>query len=523
MSSITFSDFINLAKTAPDSNYGFVVSKGKLFLSPSGDKAINVRTWNVFKRAVYEYTQENKERVERIFTRYFSKLNIAGGGIFLNVTDLEAVGVGLADIQISDLEWQLAQERNSRKLEYFKPNEIKALRERANPIPFLKPMKPPQELRAGTQSPFDNFKPYDALVSDQRRLALYQPLKWHPHAFAERFAMAMVNCEMEEGTLIPVDYGDGNVDFYTVKRIIVYHGLYMVALSPTSAHSLLQPMVAFRQTQSSLASLDAIHTWLANLQKNAGETAYEEARKEIMRLMNDPEFCPPGKKVILTDYSLGNAFGGYFFRDHFEKISDAILFNCVCNGHVTVMQHEGVKKYRLADYIADHINQLPPDVYPPRIFVRWNKYDMANNSGECLFGHDLKHPLAFVQLIISTVGEDPGMNLLKWLRLHGTRTIDSNQKFPCEIYHNEACDPHIDNKKRGKEIYKWEQLRSSWVAVLLYYTISIVYELAFFIFNLLGIEFFRTSEAGNPLAKPRRIGSLTPTPTPYNSPMKKGF
>lgn len=500
MRSPTIHEFVAAAYRA-DPHGELIVQDGRVYLVDEkydlnvSEQELRKRTWEAFQRALEETFSD--KRINKICADYpFSSDNerdwfqIKEPYPALMRRHVEIFGVGSANIHIDDL----LEQGNPSDLT---PGQLHSAYIQADPLHYLGETSDPTSLRAGP-SDFAQYLWIPQVAKDRKRVNLYQGvenLNWH--AYLQRLSMAIIGCEPKVGTLIPAPIGGGRVDYYKVHKIIPAKGLYAVALKPVSKFSKLQKMVLFRQTRTSLNEMDTIHSWINNVEKNIGQTGYEAAQKQLQSLMEDPDFCRKDEKVVVSAYSLGGAHCGHFCREFWRRISEAVFFNDVSNSDLKV-----------AEGLADEINQLPPDTLGPNVTIYRAISskdgmigDWAHFSGRKHVFWGIKHPGTSVQ-VKSFILPDltPPRDIATWGKFHGWRYLDEGdgnpyEKYEVNVYRGRTLvDRELDNHQRGEAIKRFEEMRLSLGTKVLYDVLNIGFRILDFSLRFFGIPILKTSE-----------------------------
>jgi hypothetical protein len=481
-SPISFADFFITASQLRNWSDEIIVQDGRVIAeankSPETDLDEARRaTWQIFQQAVSPLFE--RARLKEILERYSFNLEVIveEGALPLVQRMVAKIATGAALPSTADLE-QLAGPR----LSVMTPREILGPYNEARRHAYTSaPITPLSEVRGGPKEAHE-YVIYDPFLQDEKVVSLLEGVQHlDREAYLERLTMAINGHEIPEGTIIPAPgTTKGSLDFYEVYRFVAKKGLYAVALKPCSSKSTLPPLLCFRCTQSSLGALDAVHTWRNNAQKNIGEKGYKACRADLDALLLDREFNPKGR-ITLAAYSLGGAHGGLFFRDHWRDVDNAYFYRSVHNA-------EGV-----AEQLAEEINQLPPAYPGPSIYIDRAVGDWASYAGYRHVGHGITHPGTWLRVREYDLGFIP-KNFDQWFNLHSMRVLDSEKKFPMRIYFRDELFHELDNRKRGEVIKQYEEMRMTIGDKILYHVIDFFYRILGFIFELMGIRIFRTSE-----------------------------
>jgi len=169
----------------------------------------------------------------------------------------------------------------------------------------------------------------DALEADERRALMdeIRPLK-DLYAFCEILVKALVNRELPQGLYIPVPQGLSKEPLYyrIAEQFISGGGLVAYGLVPATRSSWkkLDPIILFRGSLFYPAGLDAMSSYVTDMESWLGYSGYQSGKDSMARFM---EALPEGKGVIVTGHSLGAAQAQWFTIDHAPKIKELITFN----------------------------------------------------------------------------------------------------------------------------------------------------------------------------------------------------
>ncbi|NGX45238.1 MAG: hypothetical protein K940chlam2_00383 [Chlamydiae bacterium] len=434
-------------------------------------------TWQAFEQAVSSLFPG--DRLGDILHKYSFPLgDMARDGTFALVQRMvNKIATGAALPSVVDLS-QLA----TRELIVMTPQEIGHTYNEACRAAYLAPSTAPlSDVRGGPKQAHE-YLIQDFCLQDKKLVSLLQGvqhLDWE--TYMERLTMAINGHEIPEGTVIPAPgFPKGSPDFYEVYQVVAGKGLYAIALKPCSFKSALPPLLCFRCTQSSLGAIDAVHTWTNNAQKNIGEKGYTACKEALTELLQDRAFNPNGK-ITLAAYSLGGAHGGLFFRDHWRSVDNAYFYRSVHNT-------EGV-----AEQLASEINQLPPAFPGPSIYIDRVTGDWASYAGYRHVGHGITHLGTWIRVREFDLGFIP-KNFAEWFNLHSMRALDLKAQPPKRLYFRDELFHELDNKLRGETIKQYEKLRRTLGDKILYYVFEFFYRIFGFIFDLMGIRIFRSSD-----------------------------
>lgn len=496
MSQIDFAHFSSAAYNNPPEKE-LIVEEGSVhcvdkdyFDGDPEEKVAEIRrnTWKIFKKIVAEKFKNNAkilEHANQVYNFQHQWVNITAESPlpfvsrYVEVFGLAAYNHALDLNSIADLT----------------PREIKKLMSKSSANHYIGPLIPPESLHGGVREPYQ-YLIHDPFPQDQTRANLsrgMEDLRHHPHAYKQRLAMAMVGHIMG-GELIPVPTWPDGIDYYRALTPIADEGLYAVPLVAASKFSSLPPLLLFRQTQFSLGALDAVKTWLSNLEEHNGKQGYVTCKDRLEALMKNPEFRRyPEEKITVLAYSLGNTQAGYFLRDYYQHIEEMDLFNGVSNSDGQVIE-EAAEKINAMDSKA-----TPPSIYIYRAMTSQdgkNGADYADHIGKKHIGWGIEHPNAVVLLTQVYLQRPAPKNFKERMELHSCRFLEDpnyKTKYKIKVIRGEQLNIELDNTKRGEAVAFFENMRQKIGVRFLYDFINLIYSVLKFIFRLFNINIFNTS------------------------------
>lgn len=435
----------------------------------------NRKTWEAFNQAIKNIF--GNERIAR-FRKYGVDLQAcekSGVPFFARYAEMAAV-IG-SDVRTSDMKHQFGNE----KLKYLTAKEIEDRMRRLNPVPYIGKCCPVEQIY-GSPTEWTALFRFDPFLGDKERLHLCTGLSSlsHPDAYLERWAKSLVNREMVEGIIVPAPTSEG-LDYYKVyRKIALGGGLVAYALKPLSIYSSLKPMLIFRPSQFALSGEDFPETWMNDAQLKFGKWGYSSAKKELMKLMDDPKFYRPTKKIIAAGFSLGGGHLQRFLVDHALKVSKAVFFN------------DPSLEKNAAETFANRMNSLPR--LNDKIWIKIYRTvgDITHYLGEKHLFWGVKHPDIDIEISeIDPLPEDK----ITGSYLHSHRFLDAaEQRYKQRVYRCDELDAQLDNVQRGKDVIWYEKARRSFPVRFVYSYMCTVYLIGKTLFRLLGLQLFRNSQ-----------------------------
>lgn len=442
----------------------------------------NKQTWQVFKQDLIETI--GKRKFEWICQRYRSQIHFAAlekSGRPLLPEHVELFSIGSSQLLGRDIK---DKESTPIKLKTLTRAQLKSKISLAQPFPIVGSFRDPVKI-SGSPGNFLALFIHDKVLMDKEKQLLLSDVEHLSFpAWLERFCKSTVNRELLEGQLIPAPGTDGQLDYYKVYRKIAGEGLVSYALKPLTSDSTLKPLVIFRPSQWALSNEDAFETYLNDVQLSVGELGWKANEQMFDQLMNDPHstFLRPDQKVSIAGYSLGGVHAQRFLAVHHAKVSGATFHSDPSIDETTV------------DQFAETINQLPVGfrTEPLNIQIFRMKRDVAHYVGGKHIGWGVNHPDVNVQLLEI----DHENKQISAFYLHSHRIFD-NTSFPYQMqrYENtEALFNHLDNSKRGADVWWYENMRRVWgtVAYVSFYCLAQAIRTISWVF---GVEILRKSRS----------------------------
>jgi len=268
---------------------------------------------------------------------------------------------------------------------------------------------------------------------------------------------------------------------------MVKDGLVAYALKPVSSFSLLRPLIVFRPTSTTLAAHDAPQTWLTDFELHIGSSGYLAAKSELSAVMTDSDFCPPGKKVDVTGYSLGAVHTQRFLADHWKRVESAFCFN-----------GPSVES-SLAEKFASEVNATPPSSEEASFSIQVfrTRDDLAHQVGDKHIGWGVSHPKVRREVLEVDFVERPidtRFSVRPYLARHvHLFLLDRSSPFVAQRHQKETIDKHLDNTSFGSAGKYWEGLRVTMGSLFLYPLLLAVHKVAFFSHKYFHISLFTYS------------------------------
>ncbi len=417
----------------------------------------NRETWKIFRQSLVDTIGPTK--FDWICHRYRSQLNFTRmqkSGEALLPVHVELFSVGVAQVLSRDIKAKFPE-----KIKTLTREEITQKIRQVQPFPIVGGYKDPCKISGSPGTLFANFF-HDKLLMDKEKQLLFSDTERLTFpAWLERMCKVTVNRELIEGQLIPAPGQDGQMDYYKVYRKIGGSGLVSYALKPATIHSTLKPLIVFRPTQWAFSNEDSFDSYLNDVQPNVGEMGWMATRKQFEYLMNDPHFRRNNEKISIGGYSLGGAHEQYFLANHSEHVSYAAFYN---DPSITE---------QVSEDFAEKMKELPPRTEPLNIQLFRTKGDFCHYVGGKHVGWGVDRPDVNIQLLEI----DPDKKTAAAFKLHSHRIFD-NTHFPYQIKICEETEElfnHLDNSKRGADVFWYERMRRLWgrVAFLSFSCLSV--------------------------------------------------
>lgn len=435
----------------------------------------NRETWKIFQQSLIGTIGQKK--FDWVCHRYrnrmnFTQLQALGSPLLPRHVELFSVGVS----QI--LTYDVKGASFSQKLKTVSREELTTRLDRIQPFPIVGGYKDPMKI-SGSPGSFLSYFFHDKLLMDKEKQLLFSDTERLTFPlWLERMCKVTVNRELIEGQLIPTPGQDGLIDYYKVYRKICGDGLIAYALKPAVADSTLKPLVIFRPTQWAFSNEDAFPSYLNDVQRNVGEMGWKASESKLRELMSDSKFRKDDQKVSIAGYSLGGAHAQYFLAEHGDNISHAVFYA------------DPSLDDPIAEQFAEKMNAVPRRDEPLNIQIFRLRGDFCHYVGGKHVGWGVNHPDINIQLM--EIDHDNKMT--HSFKLHSHRIFDNN-KFPyqMECYEDsEQLFNHLDNSKRGPDVFWYERMRRIWggVAFFSFYSISEAVKLFSSVF---GVRILRSS------------------------------
>lgn len=439
------------------------------------EQQINKLTWKIFRQSMIDSLGQQK--FDWICSRYRNSLNF---------TRMESSGLPLLPKHVEIFSIGSSQITAGRDIALRMGNmtcaQVREAVQRAQPLGVVGTYIDPFEIH-GAPCTFAAQIMHDKLLMDKEKQLLFSDTQnLNFPAWLERMAKVTVNRELLEGQLIPTPGANGQLDYYKVyRKITTGDGLMAYALKPIATDSRLKPLLLFRPSQWAISNEDAFETYLNNVQPQLGERGWQAAADARLfeHLMQDPEFRSLDEKILIAGYSLGGAHAQYFLANFHEHVSNAIFY---ANPSVDA---------QTAEKFAETMRTLPPRSEPLYIQIFRMEKEFCHCVGEKHVGWGVNRPDVHIQLIYT----DHNNEMISVFGLHAHRIFD-NANFPYGMRGVENAEElfnHLDNSKRGMDIYWYEQTRQLWGHIA-YATFSFIYQAIQWFSWIFGIKILRSSK-----------------------------
>ena len=418
----------------------------------------NNATWKVFRESLTEIIGNKK--FDWICHRYRNRLNFPqreASGDALQPQHVELFSVGSSQMLECDIEDRF----NKRKLKTFSRQELTDKMRKLQPFPILGAYQDPSKLSSLWTSLLSFFV-HDKLLMDKKKQWMFSDIKnLNFPSWLERMCKRLVNLELIPGQIIPAPGHDGSIDYYKVyRKVTTGDGLIAYALKPAVGNSSLKPLIVFRPTQWSFSNEDAFESYYNDVQPHVGEVGFKGAEEELNKLMADSHFRKEKEKISIAGYSLGGAHGQYFLAAHADHISHAVFYA------------DPSVDPAVAEQFAEEMNKKPRRKEPLNIQIYRIKGDPCSYVGGKHVGWGITHPDVNIQL----VEIDHYEKTASTLQLHSHRLFDTHHiSYRMQSFKNQThLFQHLDNSKRGLNVYWYEKMRLLWgrAAYGLFYSIS---------------------------------------------------
>lgn len=425
----------------------------------------NSDTWKAFRESLCEV---NKKKFEWVCQRYRNRINFSrleASGRPLLPQHIELFSTGSSQVFTWDFKDHAGKGHSSRKrnIKSFSRQELTEKMKWLHPFPVIGSDRPPSKLRETWSSLLPSLI-HDKLAMDKKKQLLFSDAAHLSFpSWLERMCKRLVNLELMPKQLIPVPGVDGKIDYYKVyRKVATGDGLVAYALRPAAGNSTLKPLVVFRPTQWSFSNEDAFESYYNDAQPHIGEMGWKAAAETFKELMADPHFRRPHEKISIAGYSLGGAHAQYFLEAHVDHVSNAVFYADPSVDDST------------AEQFALKMNDTdrPRRSEPLNIQIYRVKGDFCHYMGGKHVGWGVNCRDVNIQL----VEIDHNNEQASALKLHSHHMFDAHH-FP---YKMQSCEDgqklfdHLDNSKRGIDVYWYERMRRFWggAAYFSFYSIS---------------------------------------------------
>lgn len=190
---------------------------------------------------------------------------------------------------------------------------------------------------------------HDGLLMDVERLVLNQEAEslHSRHAYYELLCKGFAYREMVLGTLIPMAMSSGRgIAYYKVTTaIITGEGMVAYGLMPAtdSMAQELDPILLFRGSSFRPSGLDALSTYITDLELELGRSAYHSGHDNLAALLEQLK----GRSVLAMGHSLGGSLAQWFTAEYPEYVKELISFNAP--GVPKVIAEQFAEKMQSAD------------------------------------------------------------------------------------------------------------------------------------------------------------------------------
>lgn len=435
----------------------------------------NKETWRIFQQSLIETI--GQEKFDWICHRYRNRMNFSQLetlGQPLLPQHVELFSVGASQILSRDVKRSHFPE----KLKTLSREDLTARLNWIQPFPIVGGYRDPLKI-SGSPGSYLSYLFHDKLLMDKEKQLLFSDTSRLTFpSWLERISKVTVNRELIEGQLIPAPGQDGLIDYYKVYRKVSGDGLIAYALRPAVGNSTLKPLLVFRPTQWAFSNEDAVLSYFNDVQRNVGEMGWKASEKKLKVLMSDPKFRRDDEKVTVAGYSLGGAHAQYFLAEHGDNISHAVFYA------------DPSVDDSIAEQFAEKMNAMPRRAEPLNIQIFRLRGDFCHYVGGKHVGWGINHPDVNIQLMEI----DHDNKKTRAFKLHSHRIFD-NCSFPYQMQCYEDSQQlfnHLDNSKRGPDVFWYERMRRLWggVAFISFYSISEVVNLFSSVF---GIRILRSS------------------------------
>ncbi len=441
ISAPSFLDFCTLAKRAERSTAFAVTEQGAL--RPIGkkekcDKAVHIKTWNAFLRSMQSLCDQR--HIDLLCKRY----NI----------DLEQVRSLPLTVKLIRL-FQYGLQVPS---DYHMPNRILMLY-RTGSIPFSVDKKEGnrwQEWGTFRVSP-------DVIEKTLYRIVHGLANKSLPvDAYIERLTRCITNCRLETGMWLPAHNGE----WYRVTHTLNCKSLVAAVLEPVNAQSQLPALFLFRPSQYTWSE-GAKWTTLDDLHPDIGSIGYEDAQKEIYKVMQD--LIRKGRPIVGGGYSLGGVHLQLCAADYPLAFSKIYLFASPSIAKKDARRFaEGVNKWR------GHRLPHPVEIYSYRAFqgalcgkpLSPPPQDMICRVGKDHLGFGAVHPDCHVHLTHMYVDANKKQS---YGDLHRMPFLSEDRRKTGQVmvsFEGNALQRQLSNSLRGKHVIYYEKLRTALAIII---------------------------------------------------------
>lgn len=289
-------------------------------------------------------------RTARICSHYHLDLDrLEKRGAAIKERHIAKILTGASDIYIQDLEELLEEIKDPAReiVRHLDLSDLRRLRNELFSIHSVQDLNPLQLKRLiGILLPSQSYPLYthreilpnptqllaylfhDRLLMDMERLELNNEASTLTNfeAYAELLCKSLAYREMEKGTLIPAPTLSGGESgyYYVASAIVTGKGMVAYGLLPvTRSMDNLDPILLFRGSLFIPSGLDAISSYITDLEKELGRSAYRSGKKGLEAFLHMVE----GQQVVAMGHSLGGTLAQWFTSEYGDSVKELITFN----------------------------------------------------------------------------------------------------------------------------------------------------------------------------------------------------
>lgn len=282
---------------------------------------------------------------------------------------------------------------------------------------------------------------HDPTLAELERIALFKEMGkvCNLAGFDELLAKAIVNREMQIGTLLPVAQATGSTPmYYQVARLFITgHGMVAYALEPATdeAAKTLSKMIIFRGSVFFPAGLDSISTYYNDLEEHLGLTGFESGRQMLGDYL---QTLSPGEKIRAVGHSLGGAQAQWFTAAFPESIGQLVTFNA-----------PGLPK----DAVAAFRKKVDESDLKLNIDHFRTQGDVVDKAGDHLLSGTPEQPN--VQTTLTVFEPKPGLKY----DAHKSRFLGRNpSEYTVRAYQGDELEYQLENRAGRGKVMSWLHL-----------------------------------------------------------------